>query len=147
MLTDAAIEGKIDRLVGLKENVIIGKLIPAATGLKRYRTIEIKPAEKVPVAALRSPGDRRAATRRAGGDRLGRRWPDSATSTSTRSRMETSSSRRSGLATGDPDAESARREVKSLIGKVVSRGRRSVPRELPFYTRRLQVLLARNGYL
>ncbi len=55
VLTDAAIEGKIDRLVGLKENVIIGKLIPAATGLKRYRTIEIKPAVKVPVAAFVRP--------------------------------------------------------------------------------------------
>jgi len=55
VLTDAAIEGKIDRLVGLKENVIIGKLIPAATGLKRYRTIEIKPAEKAPVAAFVRP--------------------------------------------------------------------------------------------
>ncbi|MBV8220114.1 MAG: DNA-directed RNA polymerase subunit beta', partial [Solirubrobacterales bacterium] len=44
VLTDAALEGKIDRLVGLKENVIIGKLIPAATGLKRYRRIEIEPA-------------------------------------------------------------------------------------------------------
>ena len=41
MLTDASIEGKIDRLLGLKENVIIGKLIPAATGLRRYRQIEI----------------------------------------------------------------------------------------------------------
>ena len=39
VLTDAAIEGKIDRLLGLKENVIIGKLIPAATGLKKYRGI------------------------------------------------------------------------------------------------------------
>ena len=55
VLTDAAIEGKIDRLVGLKENVIIGKLIPAATGLKRYRSIEISPAEKVPVAAFVRP--------------------------------------------------------------------------------------------
>ena len=45
VLTDAALEGKIDRLAGLKENVIIGKLIPAATGLKRYRTIEIEPTE------------------------------------------------------------------------------------------------------
>jgi DNA-directed RNA polymerase subunit beta' len=45
VLTDAAIEGKIDRLLGLKENVIIGKLIPAATGLKRYRTIDITPTE------------------------------------------------------------------------------------------------------
>jgi DNA-directed RNA polymerase subunit beta' len=48
VLTDAALEGKIDRLVGLKENVIIGKLIPAATGLKRYRRIEIEPSEPLP---------------------------------------------------------------------------------------------------
>ena len=47
VLTDASIEGKIDRLLGLKENVIIGKLIPAATGLKRYRKIEIAPAEPI----------------------------------------------------------------------------------------------------
>ena len=45
MLTDAALEGKRDRLVGLKENVIIGKLIPAATGLRHYRTLEIQPVE------------------------------------------------------------------------------------------------------
>ncbi|MBR6665198.1 MAG: DNA-directed RNA polymerase subunit beta' [Lachnospiraceae bacterium] len=38
VLTEAAIKGKIDPLVGLKENVIIGKLIPAGTGMKRYRT-------------------------------------------------------------------------------------------------------------
>ncbi len=44
VLTDAALEGKRDRLVGLKENVIIGKLIPAATGLKHYRTVAIEPA-------------------------------------------------------------------------------------------------------
>ena len=37
VLTEAAIKGKIDPLVGLKENVIIGKLIPAGTGMKRYR--------------------------------------------------------------------------------------------------------------
>ncbi|HEY2936372.1 MAG TPA: hypothetical protein VGJ25_07215, partial [Gaiellaceae bacterium] len=55
VLTDASIEGKIDRLLGLKENVIIGKLIPAATGLKRYRQIEIEPAVKVPVAAYARP--------------------------------------------------------------------------------------------
>src|SRR5213082_2818339 len=48
VLTDASIEGKVDRLLGLKENVIIGKLIPAATGLKRYRAIDIGPSEKVP---------------------------------------------------------------------------------------------------
>ena len=36
MLTEAAIKGKVDPLLGLKENVIIGKLIPAGTGMKRY---------------------------------------------------------------------------------------------------------------
>ncbi len=44
VLTDASIEGKVDHLLGLKENVIIGKLIPAATGLRTYRTMEIFPA-------------------------------------------------------------------------------------------------------
>ncbi len=55
VLTDASIEGKVDRLLGLKENVIIGKLIPAATGLKRYRNVEIKPSDKVPASALVRP--------------------------------------------------------------------------------------------
>lgn len=41
-LTDAAIKGKVDPLLGLKENVIIGKLIPAGTGMSRYRNIKIK---------------------------------------------------------------------------------------------------------
>ena len=41
VLTEAAIKGKVDHLVGLKENVIIGKLIPAGTGLKRYREISL----------------------------------------------------------------------------------------------------------
>jgi DNA-directed RNA polymerase subunit beta' len=41
VLTDAALEGKVDELRGLKENVIIGKLIPAATGLRSYRNIEL----------------------------------------------------------------------------------------------------------
>ncbi len=41
VLTDAAIKGKTDRLTGLKENVIIGKLIPAGTGMKVYRNIDI----------------------------------------------------------------------------------------------------------
>ncbi len=45
VLTDAAIKGKVDPLVGLKENVIIGKLVPAGTGMHRYSDIEI---EKVP---------------------------------------------------------------------------------------------------
>ncbi len=42
VLTEAAIKGKIDPLVGLKENVIIGKLIPAGTGMRRYKDIEVR---------------------------------------------------------------------------------------------------------
>jgi DNA-directed RNA polymerase subunit beta' len=45
VLTEAAIEGRSDSLVGLKENVIIGKLIPAGTGLKRYRAVRPLPTE------------------------------------------------------------------------------------------------------
>ena len=41
VLTEAAIKGKVDRLIGLKENVIIGKLIPAGTGMSRYRNIDV----------------------------------------------------------------------------------------------------------
>ncbi len=41
VLTEAAIKGKIDPLIGLKENVILGKLIPAGTGMKRYRNIKL----------------------------------------------------------------------------------------------------------
>jgi DNA-directed RNA polymerase subunit beta' len=43
VLTDAAIKGKHDPLLGLKENVIIGKLIPAGTGMSRYRNLSIQP--------------------------------------------------------------------------------------------------------
>jgi DNA-directed RNA polymerase subunit beta' len=71
VLTDASIEGKIDRLLGLKENVIIGKLIPAATGLKRYRTIEIGPSDKVPPSAYTRPATEEqllAALQEIGGD-------------------------------------------------------------------------------
>ena len=39
VLTDAALKGKVDNLVGIKENVIIGKLIPAGSGLKKYRSV------------------------------------------------------------------------------------------------------------
>jgi len=42
VLTEAAIKGKEDPLVGLKENVIIGKLIPAGTGMPRYKDVEVK---------------------------------------------------------------------------------------------------------
>ena len=41
VLTEAAIKGKVDPLIGLKENVIIGKLIPAGTGMKRYRDVQL----------------------------------------------------------------------------------------------------------
>ncbi|ANU09271.1 DNA-directed RNA polymerase beta' chain [Planococcus antarcticus DSM 14505] len=46
VLTDAAIKGKRDELLGLKENVIIGKLVPAGTGMQRYRQIKIAQSEK-----------------------------------------------------------------------------------------------------
>ena len=45
VLTEAAIKGKVDHLIGLKENILIGKLIPAGTGLKKYRDIEIQKVE------------------------------------------------------------------------------------------------------
>ncbi|NLC02891.1 MAG: DNA-directed RNA polymerase subunit beta', partial [Tissierellia bacterium] len=47
VLTDAAIKGKEDFLLGLKENVIIGKLIPAGTGLKRYSNVEVVAEENI----------------------------------------------------------------------------------------------------
>lgn len=47
VLTDAAIKGKIDPLLGLKENVIIGKLIPAGTGMQRYRSIKLNTDDSV----------------------------------------------------------------------------------------------------
>ena len=49
-MTDAAIKGKIDPLLGLKENVIIGKLIPAGTGMPRYRDIRLN-TDKVTTVA------------------------------------------------------------------------------------------------
>ena len=47
VLTEAAIKGKVDPLIGLKENVIIGKLIPAGTGMKRYRNIKLSTDDKL----------------------------------------------------------------------------------------------------
>ncbi len=47
VLTDAAIKGKIDPLLGLKENVIIGKLIPAGTGMTRYRAIKLSTEKEI----------------------------------------------------------------------------------------------------
>ena len=48
MLTEAAIKGKSDRLAGLKENVIIGKLIPAGSGLSMYRQMNPREEEPLP---------------------------------------------------------------------------------------------------
>ena len=50
VLTEAAIEGRSDGLEGLKENVIIGKLIPAGTGLPRYRNVKVEPTEEAKAA-------------------------------------------------------------------------------------------------
>ena len=47
VLTEAAIKGKVDPLIGLKENVIIGKLIPAGTGMKRYRSVKLDTDTKI----------------------------------------------------------------------------------------------------
>jgi DNA-directed RNA polymerase subunit beta' len=53
VLTDAAIKGKVDHLIGLKENVIIGRLIPAGTGMSRYRNVQvIGPRDEEPLLAL-----------------------------------------------------------------------------------------------
>ena len=46
VLTEAAIKGKVDNLIGLKENVILGKLIPAGTGMKRYRDVQLSSDER-----------------------------------------------------------------------------------------------------
>ncbi len=55
MLTDAAINCRSDKLIGLKENVIIGKLIPAGTGINRYRNIQVQPTEEARAAAYAIP--------------------------------------------------------------------------------------------
>jgi DNA-directed RNA polymerase subunit beta' len=68
VLTDAAIEGKKDDLMGLKENVIIGKLIPASTGLSRYRRVQIAPSPDVPQLVPSGDGGDVAAYAEANGD-------------------------------------------------------------------------------
>mgnify|MGYP003472690816 FL=1 len=55
VLTDAAINCRSDKLLGLKENVIIGKLIPAGTGIARYRDIQVNPTEEARAAAYTIP--------------------------------------------------------------------------------------------
>ena len=56
VLTDAAIQAKSDSLLGLKENVIIGKLIPAGTGISRYRNIRVEPTEEARAAVYSMAG-------------------------------------------------------------------------------------------
>ena len=55
VLTDAAINKRSDKLIGLKENVIIGKLIPAGTGISRYRNISVEPTEEARASAFSLP--------------------------------------------------------------------------------------------
>ena len=55
VLTEAAMEGRSDPLLGLKENVILGKLIPAGTGLMRYRNIAVEPTEEAKAAMYSMP--------------------------------------------------------------------------------------------
>jgi DNA-directed RNA polymerase subunit beta' len=56
VLTEAALHGRSDPLLGLKENVILGKLIPAGTGLARYRDIRVEPTEEAKAAMYAMPG-------------------------------------------------------------------------------------------
>jgi DNA-directed RNA polymerase subunit beta' len=55
VLTDASIKGRTDPLIGLKENVIIGKLIPAGTGMSRYRSVRIKVAPEADAELMTAP--------------------------------------------------------------------------------------------
>jgi DNA-directed RNA polymerase subunit beta' len=57
VLTEAAIEGKRDQLMGLKENIIIGKLIPAGTGMTRYRNLDIQAPDYEPLSYYSSDTD------------------------------------------------------------------------------------------
>ena len=60
VLTDAAIKGKVDPLIGLKENVIIGKLIPAGTGMSRYRNINVVDPDAAVAVASEVPAEESA---------------------------------------------------------------------------------------
>jgi len=57
VLTEAAIKGKVDRLLGLKENVIIGKLVPAGTGMSRYRNIKVEDGTETEADTLSLDGE------------------------------------------------------------------------------------------
>ena len=68
VLTEAAIKGKVDPLIGLKENVLIGKLIPAGTGMKRYRSVRLSTDEEM--KALEMERERLAMEQRMEEERL-----------------------------------------------------------------------------
>ena len=60
VLTEAAIKGKVDHLVGLKENVIIGKHIPAGTGMKKYREVELSTDARIAEAKAKAEAEKLA---------------------------------------------------------------------------------------
>jgi len=64
VLTEAAVAGKVDYLRGLKENVIMGRLIPAGTGLEHYRSLQLLTEVPAP-SPIETPGSRRAHRREA----------------------------------------------------------------------------------
>ena len=120
VLTDAALEGKRDRLVGLKENVIIGKLIPAATGLRRYRSLEIEPVEPA-TTPRRTCSTRRSSPPSSASPRTARRspsWRASAPRSPTSSR---SSPRRSRPPT---ESRRSRRRLRRARAIAAAAGRR-----------------------
>ena len=109
VLTDASIEGKVDHLLGLKENVIIGKLIPAATGLKRYRQIEIGPSDPSPRTCTRGRRRRRSCWRRwrrSAATATASTWRPSASRSAARPGADETSSHDAGEATEVPEVDS-----------------------------------------
>lgn len=77
VLTDAAINGKVDPLTGLKENVIIGKLIPAGTGMKRYRNVKLNTDEMIERQKEEERAARAAASREAEEEEILQETPES----------------------------------------------------------------------
>ena len=75
MLTEASINGSVDTLRGLKENLIVGRLIPAGTGMEYYRNIQLSPEARGSRRARPAGSDRgpRGSRARAGDDAAGRR--------------------------------------------------------------------------
>ena len=121
VLTDAAINAKSDSLRGLKENVIIGKLIPAGTGLERYSNIRVEPTEEARAAAYRSPATTPTETTTSA-PAPARPWPWT-TSTSVRTRTD-----HPGLSLRRPDRVVRSRRAGALSS--ASEGERHPSRDL-----------------